>query len=508
MQLGKLAIFLPLWLLCLSQAHVIGVSPEDQHLYSAKIDEDGNQYWTCLNDSSIKLQLSQINDDICDCPDGSDEPGTNACPDSAIKFYCANQGHFSAYIEQFKLNDGVCDYDICCDGSDEYQLGTCENKCDEIHRQFETYKAEQLQILNKALKKKQHVVDLSQRNRKSLINNLEHLERQVPEKKMKLNKLKIQMEDVELQEDTPDLYDILDEHFANLANRIEAYKRDILKQDEQLQKLEKILEELSKGYNPNYNDHAVKESIHKFQEYISNKEDGLQKDFHDITEFVKKIVENAKEHSINIELTGNGNINNDKNKSKSKSNSNHYDGVPSLKNMIHYYFNLFAQNFLIKTPETYVSKLSSNQLAPEIDKLEEELEKIEKTITVIKKDLSSDYGPDDILRAYEKLPISNNLGGYYYRVDFLNSIYQNDVLIGVFKEYKEGKLIFANGARCWNGPKRSATVEFICGEGPAIVSVAEPEKCHYNFVIRGEAWCHPVSEQELLQSFEIDYNLL
>lgn len=36
--------------------------------------------------------LSQVNDDYCDCPDGSDEPGTSACSDNG-RFYCANVGH-------------------------------------------------------------------------------------------------------------------------------------------------------------------------------------------------------------------------------------------------------------------------------------------------------------------------------------------------------------------------------------------------------------------------------
>ena len=58
-----------------------------------------------------------MNDDYCDCVDGTDEPGTSACPNSL--FFCEFQDEFlnNNYIPASKVNDGICD---CCDGSDEY----------------------------------------------------------------------------------------------------------------------------------------------------------------------------------------------------------------------------------------------------------------------------------------------------------------------------------------------------------------------------------------------------
>lgn len=49
---------------------ILGVSPDKQELY--KPNADG--FWHCLLDPSIVLLFDQINDDFCDCPDGSDEP--------------------------------------------------------------------------------------------------------------------------------------------------------------------------------------------------------------------------------------------------------------------------------------------------------------------------------------------------------------------------------------------------------------------------------------------------
>lgn len=92
--------------------------------------------------SQHKIPFDRLNDDYCDCPDGSDEPSTNACPNGI--FYCSHQlrqvvpsckfnwlitvihilfdfrrgiNRHPISIPNSRINDGICD---CCDGSDEW----------------------------------------------------------------------------------------------------------------------------------------------------------------------------------------------------------------------------------------------------------------------------------------------------------------------------------------------------------------------------------------------------
>ncbi len=59
------------------------------------------------------IPCTQVNDDYCDCGNGSDEPGTSSCSARGTRFACAvgPQNISTAFVD-----DGFQD---CEDGSDE-----------------------------------------------------------------------------------------------------------------------------------------------------------------------------------------------------------------------------------------------------------------------------------------------------------------------------------------------------------------------------------------------------
>lgn len=100
-----------------SLSPLLGIHPLDEKYF-------GSQVIKC-KDGSKSFSRDRLNDNFCDCLDGTDEPGTSACPSG--KFYCRNAGSTPKFIFSSRVNDQICD---CCDGSDEYGSGiNCPNTC-------------------------------------------------------------------------------------------------------------------------------------------------------------------------------------------------------------------------------------------------------------------------------------------------------------------------------------------------------------------------------------------
>ncbi|XP_024003939.1 glucosidase 2 subunit beta [Eutrema salsugineum] len=100
-----------------STSPLVGVHPLDEKYFDSDIIR--------CKDGSKSFPRDRLNDNFCDCLDGTDEPGTSACPNG--KFYCRNIGSSPKFVYSSRVNDRICD---CCDGSDEYESGIhCPNTC-------------------------------------------------------------------------------------------------------------------------------------------------------------------------------------------------------------------------------------------------------------------------------------------------------------------------------------------------------------------------------------------
>lgn len=89
------------------------------HEYQVNLYEPNEKRQFVCFVSMEEIEFSKLNDDYCDCQDGTDEPGTNACSNG--QFFCTLQVDAKGFIKilpSSKVNDGICD---CCDGSDEWK---------------------------------------------------------------------------------------------------------------------------------------------------------------------------------------------------------------------------------------------------------------------------------------------------------------------------------------------------------------------------------------------------
>ncbi|GJP58163.1 hypothetical protein CLOP_g22031 [Closterium sp. NIES-67] len=168
-----------------------GVPPQDKALFSGDV--------ISCRDGSRKVHISRVNDDFCDCPDGTDEPGTSACPNAS--FFCRNRGHNPLRIFSSRVNDGICD---CCDGSDEYDGSVvCPNTCAQAGAARRQQLAADVAKYKEGVRQRQRAIE-EWREKKGRMQEergrLEEEERQLQEKEKALKERKEALEKIEEEE--------------------------------------------------------------------------------------------------------------------------------------------------------------------------------------------------------------------------------------------------------------------------------------------------------------------
>ncbi|XP_050423739.1 glucosidase 2 subunit beta-like [Adelges cooleyi] len=446
--------------------------------------------FSCL-DGNLVIPFSHVNDDYCDCPDASDEPGTSACPNGT--FHCINTGHTSAVIPSSRVNDGICD---CCDGSDEWiKQSTCSSTCEELgraakeeaERVHQLYVAgyeirEQLIAKGKELKaEKQARIStlLEEEKIADLVKNNTLIKKLAAEEveKIALEKYRIMDEEKKKQEKEKEYVNNQNEAFAvfneidtNNNNKIEeeevnAYttfdqnKDGIVSQDEKEyfmeDKKELSLEDfISNGWN-RLKQLLFTQSIDKSPIEQSSNEKQFEDEVDDLHENDNE--EDNEQESIDDEV--------EHISTTDEIDESQYD------------------------EETKLKIIEAKNIRELFEEAERKVRNIQQEISQLQESLNKDYGPEDEFAALDRQCFELSDHEYVYKLCLFDKVTQQsknggpEVRLGNWNgwigEQKYRTMVYDKGQHCWNGPQRSTHVSLNCGLEPALISVTEPNRCEY-----------------------------
>lgn len=295
--------------------------------------------FTCITKPSIVLDIAQVNDNSCDCPDGSDEPGTAACAyldrlsppqplpgspsgttntTSALPgFWCANAGHVGAYVPFSFVNDGICDYELCCDGSEEYARKggvKCPNRCAAIGKEFRRAEEERQQGQERALKRRRTLVKEARQLRIQVQERVKRYQGELADLEKTRDRLQKELAETE-RADRGKVVKTSGKGakaggklglLVNLARQRVDELRETLDKvldhrddlQDKVDELETILRNFKEQYNPNFNDEGVKSAVHAWEDYAAKAADEKKPDLEDV-DVHSVLKEDSEESGVN-----------------------------------------------------------------------------------------------------------------------------------------------------------------------------------------------------------------
>uniref|UniRef100_A0A915PNZ5 Glucosidase 2 subunit beta n=1 Tax=Setaria digitata TaxID=48799 RepID=A0A915PNZ5_9BILA len=462
--------------------------------------------FACM-DNSKSIPFSQVNDDYCDCPDGSDEPGTSACPNA--KFHCLNRGFKAEDLPSNRVNDQICD---CCDGSDEWDsVVDCPDICKELGAKYREEIRQKTELAKKGFVKRMDLVAIGQELK--------------TEKLKKLKTLKKEMEEVtKLRTDAQ----IKMDEKANLAS--EARKKHEQAWEEEKERLKReysqvlfaafdsnsdgkvSLEELklAREFDTNgdgvVSDDEIKHVLPdgkedcNFEVFLGNVYDNIRSIFEKPAESENEtdINENELEtgSSVSVE-TDSDSLDNDGvdalSEVKTNKSGNIDVEIPRIPNID---FNQPPYN-----QETKTIIKEAQDAKKEYDDLDSRYADLDLAIRDSEQYDGDDFGTDMAWAPLKGKCFEMDENEYTYKLCLFDKAVQKGKNSHVETDLGKWSCWLGDGPKkytlqsydkgtpCWNGPDRSTKVVIECGEETQLVEASEPSKCEYLFTLRSPAAC-------------------
>lgn len=506
-----------------------GVSISRASLYP--VDNGGK--FVCL-DGRKTIQWEQVNDDFCDCADGSDEPGTAACPNGM--FHCTNAGFKPLNLPSNRVNDGICD---CCDASDEYaSRASCVNTCSELGKEDrlrEKQRSEMAKMGNqlrtemsqrgKSLKDEQRVrfaelekskaeAEALRKEKATIKDDAEALEsaalkvyRDREEEARKSKQEAEAMTNREEAEDTFRKYDsnqngvleivelqtrivfdrnrdgavtedearyFLDEHeqvdFETFVTLCWPKIKPFLMLDSGLFKPPSDVDELEKEEREAEGQYETEEA-----ELQTEHDDGYDLDGSEPTQRYHEEDEAAEQYEEEEEDDG---------LDEQEVGEGQVEQAEEPKQE----YDPETQDLIRRANEARNQHSEADRHVREID---QEMKKIEDL-------LNKDFGKDEEFAPLNGECVNYEDREYIYKLCMFDKAIQQpknggaETRLGTWDKWANQDytvMRYANGATCWNGPARSAIVHLECGLDTRVTSVTEPNRCEYEYRLQTPAAC-------------------
>lgn len=476
-----------------------GVSLSKASLYSPTKD------FTCFDGTST-IPFSYVNDDYCDCFDGSDEPGTSACLNGV--FHCTNAGHRPQNIPSSRVNDGVCD---CCDGTDEYAASEpCSNNCQELGREARA-KAQHLADLHKAGNYiRLELIEKGNKKRNEMAEQLSQLEKDRDDAQKIKEEKELLKNDLEAKEnDALKIYREAEEKERQRKAEIDHEQQEKEASDHFVRfdsngdgslSIDEI--KVANVFDKNKDGEVDQDEI---QYFFSDKESVAMEDFVSTTWPLLKpllMMEQGMFRPAEPEEDADGSDVEETQKDEDvedlgTEDDNVDDALPEETEDL----DLETDDTKSYDDETQNLIKEATEARRQFTEAERTVREIESNIKNFQENLEKDYGLQQEYATLDGECFEYEDKEYVYRLCLFQKVTQKsknggmEVGLGNWGEWageegdKYSVMKYTNGIACWNGPNRMTIVNIKCGLEPKITSVTEPFRCEYKIDLDTPAAC-------------------
>jgi len=526
---------------CLLLAHQVsafsqtfGISPQDLKYYeSATI-------W--CRDGSTKFSKDRLNDNFCDCEDGTDEPGTSACPKG--KFYCKNVGHSPLKIFSSRVNDGICD---CCDGSDEYDGQVrCANTCWEAGKASRDKLVKKLNLYKDGIHIRRSEIESAKCLRQQQESKLTTLRKEVKTLSELVQKLRVEKDAIEERERQEEAarekkmkeeadQRMKEEEAAGLVGKEESTADKQLEADVEEVKVGDLSEhEAIVGDDTDHNTEGErglntpeseedKPEVHLTEikeepdlEKLSNEElgrviasrwTGEDTTVHVPEDTVPKDTTDGDEDQEDVDQEHD--YSEEDEYPAYKEDKHLSESVITHESVKSTWWERFVPGMLrslfVRQP---VDKSEAEQIRNQYSEETTKLSNMQNQISELETKLKEDFGPEGEFYSFYDKCFDLRVKKYVYKVCPYKQATQEEghmtTRLGNWEGFKDNYsvLMFSHGDRCWNGPDRSLRVKLRCGTKSELRNVDEPSRCDYTAELVTPSFCLESRMQELQKKLE------